>query len=129
MNRRGFTLIETLISIILLSICLTGGMAFYFNSSAIMALTVHKKMAMEIGNQALEKYKEMGYNDLPAATGNWVADTAVTFGEFTVQTRRKITQVVNGPPETKQVEFEVKWNEAGQQEARTVNLLTYIASL
>jgi len=129
MNTRGFTLIESLISIILLSICLAGGIAFYFNASEIMTLAIHKKIAVEIANQAVEKYKEMGYSDLPPANGVWTADSAVTFGDFSVQTRRKIADVVNGPPATKQVEFEVTWTEAGKTQARTINLFTYIASL
>jgi len=129
LNNRGFTLIESLVSIILLSICLTGGIAFYFNASEIMALTIHKKIAMEMANQAAEKYKEMGYLNLPPVSADWVPEAAVTFGDFTAKTRRWIKNVIGDPPNTKQVEFEVRWTEAGKTEARSINLITYISNL
>ena len=129
MNKHGFTLIESLVSIILLSICLTGGIAFYFNASEIMALTIHKKIAMEMANQAVEKYKEMGYADLPPNSANWVPEAAITFGDFTAQARRRIKDVVGDPPNTKKIEFEVRWTQSGKIQPRTINLITYISDI
>ena len=125
-ENEGFSIVESLISILLLAIVLAGGMSFYFNSSAIMAQVAHKKMAMEIANQAMEKKRIATFSSL-TATG-WVDDDTpiVSFGDFSTQVRKKITNMVGTPP-YKQVEIEVSWTEPGQQSQSTIALATYMA--
>ena len=61
---KGFTLVESLISILLLAIVLVGGMGFYFYSTDVMTIAMQKKMAMEMAMQAMEQMKDLGYSCL-----------------------------------------------------------------
>jgi prepilin-type N-terminal cleavage/methylation domain-containing protein len=128
MNKSGFSIIESIISMVLLSICVTGGMAYYFNASKIMALATDKKIAMEIANEDLEKIREGGYDQLNAV----VANESIVYGNFTADIQRSVTDIeTNGgiPPKIhKQVTIDVSWpNESGGGQPRTITLVTSIA--
>jgi Tfp pilus assembly protein PilV len=134
-NNLGFSLAECLISILLLAIALIGGMAFYTNSSEVMGLTLHKKMAMEMAMQEMEQIKKDGQAGLPEpASGVWVSGSVstVTFGDpaqpFSGQLQKKISDVEGtAPNKNKKVEVQVSWTEAGETNPRTVNLQTLMA--
>ena len=124
-ENQGLTLIECLISILLLAIVLAGGMSFYFNSTAVMTLVMHKKTAMEMVTQAMEQIKNDGYLGLPLSG---VVDTSmVTFGDFSVQKQRQVTDESGPVPKNKKVEIQVRWFESGNPTARTIGLVTYMA--
>ena len=127
--KKGFTLTEVLISLLLLSIVLIGGMGFYFNSTDVMTTAMHKKIAMEIATQAMEQIKDAGYVSLPIpATGNWETATTVTFGDFKVQKQRRVTdELPGGATANKKVEIQVSWPESGKQTTSVINLVTYMA--
>src|SRR6185503_3413373 len=78
----GFTIIESLISLILLAIVITGGMQFYFNAQKIVSLASHKKIAIQIANTRLEEIRRNGYGSLeePATGVPQACPTAVTVG-------------------------------------------------
>ena len=125
-NEKGISLVEVLISVLLLTIILAAGQNFYFNASAIMAQAMHKKIAMEMANQQMETNRVNGYASLPnPATGNWENPVAVSFADFTANARRRVTDL--GTPPQKKVEIEVKWLESGKQDQRVINLATYVS--
>lgn len=130
-TNRGFTLIESLISLLLLSIILAGGLSFYFNSDEIMSLAMHKKIAMEMANQSMEKIKKDGYANLLPPTIGFVSGpfgSAMTFGDFTAQTQQRVTHVEGISPNiNKMIEVKVSWTEAGKQTSREILLATYMA--
>ena len=138
----GFTLIECLISIILLVIVLAGGMKFYFNASDIMTMAMHKKIAMEMATQAMEQMKDSGYTCLSYPTpggcpttaplGTWETATPVTFNNgnfsFTAQKQRRITNVEGASPNiNKKVEVQFSWSESGKSTPNVINLATNMA--
>jgi prepilin-type N-terminal cleavage/methylation domain-containing protein len=128
-NRKALTLIECLVAVILLSITLVAGMAFYFNASAIMGQAMHKKMAMEMINQKFEQLRRDGYSAL-TPTVDFVNGSTVTFGDFSVQTRQKVTNIDgNSSNGVRKVEIEVSWTEAGKSAANTIAMSTYVAGL
>ena len=45
-NKKGLTLIECLISIVVLGIMVTGGLALFHSAEKIMGMSMHKKMAL-----------------------------------------------------------------------------------
>ena len=57
-NQRGSTLIEILVSMIIMAITLLGGLALYFNASEIQKMAIHKKMATEVASTKMEKYRD-----------------------------------------------------------------------
>ena len=141
-NKKAFTLVEVLISILLLSIILAGGMGFYFNSTDVMTRAMHKKIAMEMANQAMEQIKNGGYTGalVDPATITW-APSSDPFNviewsngsfNFKVQEQHRVTDI--GSPANKQVEVRVCWpvtdpsvNVCESPTSQKINLATYIA--
>ena len=130
---KGMTLAEVLISILILSIALVGGMCFYFNSTNVMTMAMNKKIAMEMATQAMEQIKDAGYSNLPnPATGNWETATSVTFSNgsssFTTQKQRRVTDTEGASPNiNKKVEIQVCWPTCGNATSKTINVATYMA--
>ncbi|MBN1869046.1 MAG: hypothetical protein JW847_00500 [Candidatus Omnitrophica bacterium] len=57
----GFTVIETIIAILVFAIALLGGIAVYFNAARISTMAVHKKIATEVVNARMEELRGMDY--------------------------------------------------------------------
>jgi len=123
----GFTLIETLISVILLAITLAGGMALYFNADELLSLVVHKKMATQMAITKMESLRSDGFDNLPPQGS--VVDSSISVGGLkNAQQTVTITDIVDsGNILYKKVKVEVSWNEAGGNFPKTVELTTHIA--
>lgn len=115
-NSSGFTLVEVLISILMLAIVLTGGMALYHNASEIMAHMVHKKVAMELADLEMEGIKELTYNSIIP-----LDETTIT-GAPLANAKKTIT-VTEVDAKYKEVGVKVAWKD----NSKSVELLTYIA--
>ncbi|MBZ0167340.1 MAG: prepilin-type N-terminal cleavage/methylation domain-containing protein [Candidatus Omnitrophica bacterium] len=120
-NQLGFTLIEIMVSILLLAITLTGGMVLYHNAEQIMALMVHKKVAMELADEKMEEVRNTKYVLLTVgeATESSLAITGLPASRKTV--------VSEPASNLKEVRVEVNWNEAGAGAAKSVELVSYVA--
>lgn len=132
-NISGFTLVETLISILILAIVLAGGLSLYFNSSAISALMTHKKFATELTSKIMEELKKNGYASLPLPGPG--IPTALTTADdpshiildLTPATKTVTVTDIGSPVEYKQVDVIVNWTEAGKSTPRSAQATTYIA--
>ena len=66
MNKRGFTIIESLISILLLTIIVAAGMVIYFNANAFLSSAMRKKISTELASSEVEILKQadmiIGFN-------------------------------------------------------------------
>ncbi len=131
-SKTGFTIIESLISLILLGIVLTGGMKFYYHSQELISRTSHKKIALHTANGLMETFRKNGYGALPAA--GVAVTSAITTGNLqylSASSTVLVTDVddptVAGSPDYKSVRVTVNWTETGEPSARTVDLLTYMA--
>ena len=122
----GFTIVETLISIIILTIVLTGGIAIYFNTEAISTMTAHKKIATEIVNLRMEELRMMTYTDFnnqytlasPAGPRNFndpnvSPDPALTVGRIPATRTIIVAEDANKCPlsDHKLVGVQVSWTE------------------
>lgn len=120
-NKSGFTLIEIIISILLLAITLAGGMALYFNANKIMALMVHKKAAMELADKKMEEIRDASYVSL-------VEGQTSESGLKVSGLNASRTVTVSKPNSTyKQVTIEVNWKEADTSDDKIVKLVSYVA--
>lgn len=131
-NSQGLTLVEVLISLLLLSIVLTGGLAFYFNSSEVMGLVTHKKFAAELASSILEGLKKDGYASLPAAgPGTPTALTATDDPEGIIRnlsaTKTVSVTDIGFPVQYKEVGVRIRWTEAGETNPREARHVTYMA--
>ena len=135
----GFTIVEALISIILFTITLAGGLAIYVNADRIVTLTTHKRLAVEFANLRMEELRAMNYAAFDAAFP--VPDPAEPepyddpsqppvvegFASARTITVANVPQVAT--PDYKEVTVNVAWTEAdhdpaGQQ--REVEIQTII---
>lgn len=120
-NKSGFTLLEIIISILLLAITLAGGMALYFNANKIMALTVHKKAAMELADKKMEDLRDASYVSL--VEGESQESGLKVSG---LDASRTVTVAI--PNSTyKQVTIEVNWKEANEPNDKIVKLVSYVS--
>ena len=133
-NKKAFTLIEVLVCILLLAIILAGGISLYFNGTKIMTLAMHKKIAMEVVNQAMEQVRKDGYTNLSYSNSvnnnirTCGSSSPVTFGDFSVQKQQCLTNIEgNSPNKNKEIEIIVNWSETGSSESKIIALATYIS--
>ncbi len=126
-NSSGFTLIENMVSMVLLAVMLTGGMGFYHYSNEATKLTVHKKLATEMVSSKMEELKRQGYVSLPPVSTPEV--TTLLVGGLTAQQTVTVTDIdedSNGFTDYKQVDVKLAWTEAGRQSPREMDLTTYL---
>jgi prepilin-type N-terminal cleavage/methylation domain-containing protein len=130
---KGFTLIECVIAILLLTIVLVGGMAFYFYSYGNLQAATHRRMAMQVANAVLEGLKNAGYSNLPnpapASPGLWRGPTNVAIGGLNGQENIYVFDVDDngGGTDYKQVRVELIWAEPGRVDNQVLVLDTFIA--
>ncbi len=127
-NFKGYTLVEVLVSIVLLTMVLAGSIGFYCHPQEVMALNMHKKIAMELGTQQIEQMRVDGYASLPnPASGSWETAQNIYFGssDFIVQKQRRVTDQ-SGAGSLKLVEMKFTWAEPGKQN-QEIDLATFIA--
>ena len=113
--RKGFTIIECLISVILLAITMVGSMAFYFYSTGHLAGATHKRIAAELANAKMEELKNTDYDDITNDTQNITISATPGIPMSGINGTENVT--VNpggghfGGPEYKEVHVEIAWSE------------------
>jgi len=119
-HQKGLTLVECLISMLVLAILLSAGMALYFYAQAGFRWSVHNRIAIEMASAELESIKNSGYASIPL--GVW-PQSNVTIGNL----HGKRDVEVFGMAEYKQVHVVVSWQDAVKSNPSSVSLDTYIA--
>ena len=134
-NQRGSTLIEILVSMLIMSITMLGGIALYFNASELQKMAIHRKMATEIAGSKMEKLRTMTCMDIGLLDHEW--DDLQLGGLFISKADSKgikiplpiiVTPSDVDKPKYCQVEVQIKWNEVGQiNRDFDFKLITYVA--
>lgn len=120
-KRTGFTIIECLISLLILVILMTGGMAFYQHSNNMMKAATHKRIALEIANAKMEALKNSGYDSVSAEASHDISIAGLAGKES--------VSVIDNTG-YKDVTIEIMWPDpAGKAGNQTVKLETYIADI
>jgi len=128
-SKNGFTLIESLVTILLLSIVLVGGMQLYINANRILALSKHKNMAMEIANSKLEFLKTENFLDIKGDNLN--AENPKVVGGMTFQKNYTVVNQDNTGDtivDFKSVNMSVSWREAWMNEDTSYQFLAGYAN-
>jgi len=124
----GSTLIEILVSMIIMTITVLGGMALYFNASELQKMAMHKKMATELANSQMEKLRTMSCAAISALDHNW---TDLQIGGLLLAGADGKGIKVEPPVDQGnycEVEIKIKWNEVGQiNRDFDINLATFVA--
>jgi len=131
---RGFGIIECLISILLLTFLLVGGMSFYIYSNEHLKLVTYKRIATDLANSEMETRKQAGYNGSLPSCPDPSPDTSQKIGFLSAT----ISACVPGPPYVlndgcadcgnyKPVKVTVQWMQPGQNWTTEVTLNSFIA--
>ena len=130
-SKKGFTLIECLISLVILTILLFGGISLYFNINRLNALLTHRKMAIEIANSIMETKKRGTYPPTALAQTPLTAfdDPKHILMDLNAHKTVNVTPLPTGviPPEYQEVQVIVDWTEVEETTARSTEFTTYIA--
>ena len=139
--QQGYTLVEAVVSIVMISVAALGTIAYYTSAHKIDYFSMHKRVAEEIANSRLEIIKNNKYAALPDPASNLILENVnvntgtplAYFSYFgTMPVTRKVT--VNDIPDAstgttayKQVTVNVSWTETAENTAKNIELTTYIA--
>ena len=69
-SNQGFSLVESLIAIVILGIVFTGGMAFYYHSNELYYHGLHSQMATWVADTKMEEIKNLGCTAASADAGS-----------------------------------------------------------
>lgn len=130
----GISLIESLISVLILTIVVAGGMAFYFNAAQLTSLRLHKQLALQTASSKLEEFKDSNYATLVQG----ITQADVTIGELEAKVSGGlgmttiITDRDDNPPsgtDYKEISVSVVWQEPSRNlsQKEKVELTTFVA--
>jgi len=122
---RGFTMIENLISVLLLGVTLCAGMMLYYNGDEIVALATHKKFVTETINSKMEDIRASGYDSIEDP--GYVDVDYFTIGGLQVQQIMTVSNPPDGATDYKQIDIQASWTEAGSSSTRTITLTSLVA--
>lgn len=118
-NNQGTTIIEILVSLILIAITALGGIALHYNATELQAIVLHKKMAVELANNQMEECRR-GVN-CSAGTSD------ITISGITVQDGMTIQDSVSVWAGYDVKNVDIGWNEMGPgTRAFNVNFTTLV---
>ena len=124
MRKKGLTLIEVIISILLFSVVLLGAMAFYFYSDSSFRFAEHKKMALELADARMEQLKAQEYDDL--TIGAWDREPII-IGQLPCESPDGLYIDVSDVGGYKLVRVQVVWTDPSRAGTQNITLDTYIA--
>jgi hypothetical protein len=138
--KKALTIVECLVSIVILAVILTAGMAFYFNSQIVMRGAIHKRIAVEMASAELEIIKNMDYTELipppPQPTldpnGLWLERSGKINGKIDIGDLSNCYKNVYIDPnivaaDYRHVRVVVYWQEFSKNALSSLSLDTYIA--
>ncbi|MCK5178651.1 MAG: type II secretion system protein [Candidatus Omnitrophica bacterium] len=137
-GNQGTTLIEAMVSLVLVAITTMGGIALYFNTTELQAQTLHKKMVTELVNSQMERYRKIDYNHSSlAVTGIDPDPMSINIGGMSTDPVKGqgittiITEIDEYPPDCtfdyKEIQIDIDWNEAGKIKRNlNTSFITYV---
>jgi len=138
LSKKGLTLVECLIALLVLTILLTVGMSLYFYSQESLQGAVNKRIAAEMASAELEYLKNSDYDVLDEAIldpdNKWPARSGTTNGIINIGNLTGHKDVFlydidadgNGTTDYKQVHVEVYWRDPAKNADSKISLDTYI---
>ncbi|KPK96717.1 MAG: hypothetical protein AMJ95_12660 [Omnitrophica WOR_2 bacterium SM23_72] len=130
---KGYTLIEVLVSLLLLTLILLGGMSFYFYSDQHTQTALHRRLAVGIAESTMEQIKRNGYASLPEPApthGLWQGPLTLNVNQLPAAENIYVYDVDdNGDSliDYKQVCIEVTWQDPGNSLQQQVKVDSFIA--
>ena len=128
------TLIETLVSMMLIAMVTVGGMVYYLGANELQGMALHKKIATELANTRMEELRATNYAVLTAGTTS--SDIIVGGLEAKVSDGRGMQVTISeidedSPPngtDYKKIQVQVRWEETDEGgKDFDIELASYVA--
>jgi Tfp pilus assembly protein PilV len=113
-DSKGFTIIEALISLLIVSFALLG--IFRIHLQAVKSTELNRRMtvAVEFGNSGVEQLRSLSYSDLTNGTTTESSSSAQDFSDPDLAFLREITiSTVSGIKRTKKALVTIGWDTLG----------------
>ncbi len=124
-KRNGFGIIECVISIMLLTFVMVGGMSFYIYSNSHLKLLTFQRIAADLANSKMEEVKKIGFDNFNTACPDTNPDTSHMIGVFAANITACVSAVLNDActdcASFKQVVVDVNWVEQNQNKNLTLS--------
>jgi prepilin-type N-terminal cleavage/methylation domain-containing protein len=117
MKQRAFTLIEVLVSIVILAVALTGSMSIYFYLNSIAGRAINERKAVQMADSKMEELKGVSYAALTNST------TSISVGALSFQQTVTVTDLADTFA-SKQVRVLITWHEPDRTGDEAVDLVT-----
>jgi prepilin-type N-terminal cleavage/methylation domain-containing protein len=121
-KKKGVTLVEVMVAIVIFTIVMVGGFVFFFFGRSYIAHSNHQRMALELTKEKIEMWKGSTYASIPSTQN----ESSISLGgvQFTRNTSAPETHDTDGSV-YKQLTITTSWQERGS--TYNVQLLTIIA--
>ncbi len=119
-GNRGFSLAESMVAILLLSVVLTAGMSFFVNSNQLYYQKLRFRLAAFLADEKMEEMKHLGYQ---AVVVNEAGE------DVSLDILTQATRYVSKPSacaDNRCVMVQVDWNDEVSGNMRSVVLQTFI---
>lgn len=119
-GNRGFSLAESMVAILLLSVVLTAGISFFTNANQRYYYDIKHRLAVFLADEKMEEIKYLGYQTVvPDEDGE-----SVSLGVLTQATRYVLKP--SACADDRCVTVRVDWNDEASAISRSVVLQTFI---
>ncbi len=125
-HNKGFTLVECLISMLIMTILLAGGMSFYFYANEQNTLAAHKELMLALANSKMEEWKSTDYNTL--RNHALVENTIPVTGGLIATVKSQFTNLERPSDHKEYIEVLVTltWKEANKASEEEIALTTQV---
>ena len=119
-------------AVILLAICLTGGIALYHQADQWTSYAIHKKMADEMITSTMENLRNTNYNNIVTVNGSLVGISTINVGGLSASETTTVTDETGGAGggnSLKKVTVNITWSESedANSDQREYKIVSYIA--
>lgn len=124
-NKKGLSLVESIISIVVFLIGISGGFAYYFFSQTSLALELNRRTAAEICYARMDFLKTVPYNSLDQYAEE---NTPVSINNINGYRKTIIENIDENNDEKndyKEITVRVEWTENGKNQ--NVEIITFIS--
>ena len=122
-NHNGFTLVEALIAILVLSVMLLGLVPAFLKAYNLQNETALREVAMDIAHERLEMLRSMDIDDI--SSNSTSVTRQINKNDVTYTVNSTVTSLFSG--DLKQVTVRVYWNYRNQQ--KSYNATTTIGAI
>ena len=134
-QKQGYTIVETIIALLLIGISLVGAVTATINHAAYVKSTTHRIIAQGIAQGEIGKLRVLGYGQVLNMVGQSTTTVVIDEGDPERTSDSVVGQMIrtvqtrdldgNGTTDVLYLQIAIRWNQFGRtHEQRSVSLLT-----